>query len=316
MAERWQHELTKLHAAQVGTDLWDGILDRPGAEPVRRPSASRALVAAFALAVFAAAGVFVWTSFRTVVPPLGTLPGSDVVNVPPRGDTSPAFLADGHPVFVMHFADGGVVVLDALSPHTQFGIRQIAVWCSTKPYFLTWPDGSFFDRSGGWEAGAPAPPGLRSYPFRVIARDATGDPSRLDVGELGLAIPHQHGNLTSQRHYPGACGLAAGSSADVVGHSVPPSSVWTSPAHLVAADPKGWVAVRGTLMVGTDGSVSLCWSVATGTCGEGAQVTGVNGPGLGRTLQRNPGSRYTAEHLWFARVDGAAIVDLTVADLS
>jgi hypothetical protein len=316
MSERWQRELSKLHAAEVGTDLWDRILEGPRVEPVRQPRRSSAVAAAFALAVFAAAAVFVWTSFRTIAPSPGSLAGSDILNVPPRGETSPAFLADGHPVFVMHFADGGVVLLDAFSPHTQFGIRQLAVWCTTKPYFLTWPDGSFFDRSGGWEAGTPAPPGLRSYAFRVIARDANGDPSRMEVGELGLVIPHQHGNLTSQRHYPTACALSAGSSADVVEHSVPASSVWTSPAALVAADPNGWVAVRGTLTVGGEGAVRMCSSVAAGTCAAAARVTSANGAALAHRLTTDPGSRYAFEHLWFARVRGEAIVDLAVADLS
>ena len=313
MAERWQRELSKIRRVELGDDLWDRIVEGPRLEPVRERSRSRPLAAAVAFAVFAAAGLFVWSSFSRLAPSPGTLAGSNVVEVPAPGEVTTAFLADGHPVFVEQLSGGGLVVLDAFSPRRPFGIRELAVWCTGKPYFMTWPDGSFFDRTGGWTGGISAQPGLAAYAFEVVARDADGDPSRLRIGRIGPPVPHQHGNLFNRRAYPSGCGLAEGSSATVLEHEIPPSRVWGSPLALVRAEPDGWVAVRGALAVGEDGSIRLC-AEGSGSCADGARVAGLNARALGHELEIHPASRFGQPHLWLAMVRDGTIVDLALAD--
>jgi len=313
MTDRVQRDLAKLRGARLGTDLWDRIEEGPRLEPLEDRRSPRPVVAAFALALFALAIALVWASFRPVTPSPGPLGGSNVVPVPARGRTIATYLADGHPVFVTHRKDGSVVVLDAFSPLREFGIRRLVARCTTKPEFVTWPHPSTFDATGGWSGGVSALPGLGSYSFIVDARDASGSPSRITVGALGLAIPHQH-NAFGGNADRSACGLAAGSVADVVEHAVPASKVWGSVHALVGSDPDGWVAVRGALEVAADGRVRLCSSSNGNACSDGAVVRGLDGGALDRVLAG--GSMYAGEHLWLARVDGGDVVDLALADRS
>jgi hypothetical protein len=313
MSDRWQRELSKINRAQLGTDLWDRILEGPRLDPTLDRARSRAPAVAVALAVFAAAFLFIWASFRAVSPSPGPLAGSNLVDVPPRGETAAVFLGDGRPVFVAHHVDGTVTVLDGFSPTRDWGIRQLVAWCTSKPYFLTWPDGSFFDRSGGWLGGTPAAPGLGAYSFEIQAREANGDPSLLLIGDLGTVLPHGHDNLSTMRSYASACGLADGSDAQVVVHSVGSSQIWESPLAAVGADPPGWFAVRGTLHVGEKGSVRMCSSIGGG-CRDGVPVTGLDGRGLSREIDADPASRYARSHIWIAVTNGTAIVDVAIAD--
>lgn len=312
MPERWQNELAKLRRADFGDDLWDRVLGGRLVEPARSSARSRSMAAVVAFAVFAAAGVIVWNVFRPLEQPPPTLAGSDVIRVPPRGQAAAAFLDDGHPVFVVHQPDGLVVAVDALSPRRDFGIGQLVAWCPTKKYFVAWPDGSFFRRGGRWWGGRGAPPGLRAVAFDVLSRDGAGDPTTLRLGEIGVAWGGGHENLSSQRSFPSACGLAEGDPSQVLTHPIDASAVWRSPAEAVRADVRDWIAVDGTLHVLPDGSISLCSEVDGSVCRNGAPILGLESDRLFAKLQANPSSRFALSRTWFARVHGGAFVEIAM----
>lgn len=312
MPERWQSELAKLRRADFGGDLWDRVVDGPRLEPVGSPTRSRPLAAAVALALFAAAGVMVWNVFRPLEPPPPTLAGSDIVRVPPRGQAVAAFLSDGHPVFVVHQPDGLVVAVDAVSPHRDFGIGQLAAWCPARKYFVAWPDGSFFLRSGRWWGGVAAPPGLDSVTFDVLSRDASGDVATVRLGRI---VPPWGGHPTGSINDSvpaSACGLADGDASQVLIHPIDPSRVWRLPSEAATTDSAAWIAVDGTLGVSSDGAVSLCAELDGSTCRNGARVRGLNGRRLFAKLHADPTSRLALPHTWLARVNDGAIVELAM----
>lgn len=278
----------------------------------RQRRTARLVTAVVALAVFAAAGALVWNGFAPARTTPGTLAGPNVLEVPPRGEAEAAFLADGRPVFVVHYEDGSVSVIDASSPHVAWGIGQLVAWCSGRNYFVASAAGSFFDRYGGWTAGRPAPPGLASFAFDVLRRDSTGDPAALRVGAIGLPIAHQHGNITSRRSFPSGCGPADGSPGQVVAHAIDPSRIWHSPADAVKAATSDWLAVEGTLLVSANGSVEMCSDVSGNVCRERAPVRGIDAAGLRRKFESNPDSTYAQAHVWLVRTEGGAIVELAI----
>lgn len=250
MTERWQSELVKLRRAELGSNLWDRIAEGPRLEPPRPSTSSRALAAAVAFAVLVAAGALVWNVFRPFGTEPATLGGSDVVRVPPRGEAAPFFLPDGEPVFVVHLQDGLVAAVDAFSPHRDWGIGQLVAWCPSKFYFVAWPDGSFFTRSGHWSTGRSAVPGLDSVSFDVLSRDASGDPRTLRLGDVGPPWGVGHGNVTSRRPVPArACGLADGDRSQIVTHPIDGSKVWPTPAAAARAETSDWMWVQRTLLV-------------------------------------------------------------------
>jgi hypothetical protein len=279
----------------------------------RQRRAGRVATAAVAFAVFAAAGALVWSEFAPVRPTPGTLAGSNVLEVPPRGAAEAAFLSDGRPVFVVHYGDGSVAVLDAFSQHPAWGIEQLAVWCSAKHYFVALPAGSYFDKYGGWTAGSPAPPGLRSFTFDVVRRDSSGDAAVVRAGAIGLPIAHQHGNLTSRPSYASPpCGPADGSPSPLVAHTVDPSRIWDSPAEAVQASTSDWMAVEGTLLVPASGPVAMCSDIAGDVCRDRAPVLGIDAAGLRRKIESDPDSPYAQSHVWLVRTQDGAIVELAI----
>lgn len=279
----------------------------------RRQRAGRVTTAVVALAVFAVAGALLWTGFQPVRTTPGTLAGSNVLDVPPRGEADAAFLADGRPVFVVHNSDGSITVVDGFSPHRAWGIRQLVVWCPTN-YFASWPDGSYFDRYGTWRGGRPAQPGLASFSFAVLRRDAVGDPAQVRVRAIGPPIAHGHGNITSRRPDPSDCGSVTASPDRFIGHAIDPSRIWDSPAAAANEATQKWVAVEGTLLVTSGGSVRMCSDVDAAVCRDGVPVRGVDPAGLRKKIRSNAESPYAQPHVWLVRVDGGAIVELAIGD--
>jgi hypothetical protein len=129
MDDRSQRELTKLRGGELPDDLWDRVMEGPRLAPLAPRGRSRVTAAVVAFAVFGLAAFFLWRAFaETAV----TQPaGSDVVTVPPRGETSAVYLADGRPVFVVHHEDGTVSVADGFSSHRAWGVEALNVWCPT-----------------------------------------------------------------------------------------------------------------------------------------------------------------------------------------
>jgi hypothetical protein len=263
--------------------------------------------------VFVAACVVVGNVFRPFEPEPATLGGSEIVQVPPRGEARAFFLPDGEPVFVVHHRDGLVAAVDALSPHRDWGIGQLVAWCPSKSYFVAWPDGSFFDRNGHWSTGKPAVPGLDSVSFEVLSRDAAGDPATLRLVEIAVPWGAGHGNMTSRRPVPeAACGLAHGDASQIVTHTIDGSKIWPSPAAAVRADTSDWIAVEGTLLVLPDGSVRLCSQIESDACLDGARVLGLSAGGLFHKLEFDPKSRYAQPHTWLVRAKNGAFVEIAL----
>jgi hypothetical protein len=312
MTERWRSQLAKLNRADLGTDLWNRVLEGPRLEPVRAPTQSRSLAAAVALAVFIAGAALVWYAFLPLERPPVTLAGSDVVPVPPRGEAAAIFLSGGHPVFVVHQRDGLVTAVDALSPRRDWGIGQLVAWCPSRSYFVSWPDGSFFSRAGAWIGGRSAPPGLRAVAFEVIARDAAGDPARLRLGGLVPGLAQGHGGVSLEPTSPSACGLADGDRSRILAHRIDRSQVLRSPSAAAAANTSEWMAVEGTLLASADGSVRLCARVDADGCRDGARVIGLDGSALFQKLEADPGSRYAQPHTWLVRANDGALVELAL----
>ena len=242
--------------------------------------------AVVAFAVFGLAAFFMWRAFAET--PVSQPAGSDVVAVPPRGETSAVFLADGRPVFVVHHQDGTVSVVDAFSSHRAWGVEELNVWCPSTRQFVEVAHEAHFDEYGDRQAG-PAPGGVATFAFDVVGTDAVGDPASIDVGEMQQPTSDPHSGPERPPFCPaggGADGLISvtgaytGETGMVLAHDLEGMHVWDSPAAAVAAAPSGWVAVRGTLHVASDGFVQLCNHVVDDRCDGGVVVRGVDGIGL------------------------------------
>ena len=310
MTERWQREVAKLHRAELPGDLWERITEGPRLQPPPPRSPSRLIVAATTLVLFVAAAALLWivfTPFRTTVK---TLAGSDVLSVPARGETSPVFLGDGRPVFVVHHEDGTVSVVDAFSPHRAWGFEEPVEWCPTTRQFVEWAHEAHFNEYGTWVSAGPAPSGLATFAFQVVERDAAGDPASIRVGAMQAPDPRGSAPITDPSRPPFCPG------AEPVTFTVDASTVWESPAAAVAAQPQGWIAVRGSLSVASDGFVQLCSALEGERCQDAAVVRGIDGVGLMvNVLQKYPGTGYEEPRVWLAQVRGGVLDDLAIGDI-
>ncbi len=310
MTERWQREMAKLHRAELPADLWERIMEGPRLQPLPPRDPSRVIVVATALALFLAAAALLWVVFTPLRTTVRTLGGPDVIQVPARGEVSPVFLADGRPVFVVHHEDGTVSVVDAFSPHRAWGFEEPVVWCPSTRQFVEWAHEAHFDEFGTWESAGPAPSGLATFAFQVVERDAAGDPTSIRVGAMQAPDPGGSAPVTEPSRPPFCPG------AESVTFTIDASQVWDSPAAAVAAQPEGWIAVRGTLSVASDGFVQLCSEINGERCEDAAVVRGIDGVGLlVNVIQPYPGSGYEEPHLWLARVRGGVLDDLAIGDI-
>jgi hypothetical protein len=314
MADRWRTELVKLRRAELPDDLWGRVLEGPRLEPVSTGGRSRAFVAIGAFAVFALAALLAVQAlgpFRNRVP---TLAGPSVLAVPPTGQVAADFLPDGRPVFLVHHADGGVSVVDAFSSHRAWGFEELVEWCPSTRQFVEWAHEAHFDEYGKWRSAGPAPMGLATFGFDVVERDAAGDPSSIRVGRMQAPDPG-HSPAVTDPSRPPFCPPRSGVANEVVSHTIAGSRIWDSPADAVAAEPGGWIALRGRLLVASDGFVQLCGEIRDGRCQRGAVVRGVDGIGLLLNVIRPfPGkTAYQTSNLWLGRVQGGVIDDPTIA---
>jgi hypothetical protein len=310
MAERWQRELTKLRGGAPPAELWDRVAEGPRMDPLSEPRRSRLAAAAVAVVVFALAAVF---AFRALDPVRTdrTLGGSNVVTVPPRGDTEPAFLSDGHPIFVVHHEDGTVTVVDAFSTHRAFGFEEIVVWCPTTRHLVEWAHEAHWDEYGRWHSAGPAPSGLPTYAFDVAARDPNGDPATIRIGEPREPDPGRSAAVTDPSRPP-----FCPPDGSYVTHTLDPSDIYDSPEAAVAAAPAGWVAIRGTLHVDdADAFTQLCAEVADGACVDGVPVRGLDTVRfLLEIIRKYPGETgYDKPQVWLVRVRDGLIDDPAIA---
>ncbi len=311
MAERWQRELTKLRGAMPPDGLWDRVAEGPRMDPLSEPRRSRLAAAAVAVVVFALAATFAVKAFGPFQNQDHTLAGPDVLMVPARGVTAPAFLSDGHPIFVVHHEDGTVTVVDAFSTHRAFGFEEIVVWCPTTRQLVEWAHEAHWDEYGRWHSAGPAPSGLPTYDFDVVARDPNGDPATIRIGEPRDADPGHSAAITDPSRPP----LCPPDDAFVT-HTIDPSAIYSSPEAAVAAAPAGWVAVHGTLHVDDrDAFTQLCAEVADGACVDGVPVRGLDTVRfLLEIIRKYPGETgYDKPQVWLVRVRDGVIDDPAIA---
>lgn len=319
MDDRYRRELTKLHGGQPPNDLWDRVLEGPRMSPLAPRRRSRVTAAVVAFAVFALAAFFVWKAFPAAPDSLQPA-DSDVVTVPPRGETSAVFLADGRPVFVVHHLDGTVSVVDAFSSHRAWGVEELNVWCPSTRQFVEVAHEAHFDEYGDWSAG-PAPGGLETFGFQVLENDAAGDPASIQVGKQMFAPSPEGGEgperppfcpagdeAPSQADLVPVTGAYSGETGMVLAHGVDGIKVWDSPAEAVAAAPTGWVAIRSTLHVDRDGFVQLCAQVVDDRCDGGVVVRGIDGIGLMLNVTRFAWvSGYEEPQVWLVQINDGVI---------
>jgi hypothetical protein len=318
MTDRYRRELTKLHGAELPEDLWDRVLEGPRLTPLAPRGRSRATAAVVAFAIFGLAGFFLWRAFGEA--PASQPAGSDVVGVPPSGETSAVFLADGRPVFVVHHQDGTVTVVDAFSSHRAWGVEELNVWCPSTRQFVEVAHEAHFDEYGDWSAG-PAPGGLETFGFQVLETDAAGDPASIRVTQQMFTPSPQGGEGPERPPFcpagdaePGdadlvpVAGAYTGETGMVLAHAIDDDQVWDSPAEAVAAAPTGWVAIRSTLHVDSDGFVQLCAQVIDDRCEGGVVVRGVDGVGLMVNVTRFDWvSGYEEPQVWLVQIRDGVI---------
>ena len=136
-----------------------------------------------AFAVFGLAAFFMWRAFAE--PAVSQPAGSDVMAVPPRGQTSAVFLDDGRPVSVVHHQDGTVSVVDAFSTHRAWGVEELNVWCPSTREFVEVAHEAHFDEYGTLtpHSGPAGRGGVATFAFSVVDSDAAGDPRSVRIGQ-------------------------------------------------------------------------------------------------------------------------------------
>lgn len=310
MAERWQRELTKLRRAEVPGDLWERVLQGPRLEPPPARARSRAVAAATAFAVFAVGAVIVLRAFGPFGSADRTLAGPDVLAVPARGEVAPEFLPDGRPIFVVRHEDGTLSVVDAFSSHRAWGFEELVVWCPSTRHFVEWAHEAHFDEYGRYDSAGPAPTGLATFAFEVVQRDEAGDPTSIRVGAMQEPDPGRSPPETDPSRPP-----FCPPDDRFLTHTIDGSRIFDTPADAVAAEPDGWIAVRGTLLVSNeDAFVQLCAEVRGERCEGGAIVRGIDGVGLlVNVLRPYPGTGYEEPTLWLVRVRDGVVNDPAIA---
>ncbi len=94
----------------------------------------------------------------------GSTDGLTVLPIPDLGETVPALLTDGHPVFVVHDLDETISVIEAISTHM---VDDVMAWCPKSRTIDDVPHGARWDAQGRYVAG-PGPRNLGSYSVQVL----------------------------------------------------------------------------------------------------------------------------------------------------
>ena len=310
-------------------DLWDQIEGRHPRQTPPPGGRSRVVTVALALAL-AATGIFFVTRAFELMPGREATPGgwegSDELKIPPLGEASAEFLADGRPVWVVHHEDGTVSVFDGFSTHRPWGVQELVGWCASGRYFEELAHGASYNENGLWLDG----PGTADLAFFETQRT----PGGIRVGvrvepKTRSAIRPGHFHSQAQPSYQGpACytaGMVPGPPPPQM-HEFPESPTYASPAGAIEAQPNGWIKLHGVLLVQRDEPTYLCVSAAGDSCTSPASVEGFSaqkwlrgGPiditDDGEWIYRPEkatGRHIFAEGQWIARVEGDHLTDLTL----
>ncbi|MGH2662053.1 MAG: hypothetical protein ACRDH8_04470 [Actinomycetota bacterium] len=252
----------------------------------------------------AVAAVGIALAFRAFVfvpgqsAPLSTLAGSDLVEVPARGEVDATFLADGHPVFVVHHKDDSVSVIDAFSTHRPWSVEELVGWCPSSRTFDEAEHGAKFNEYGEYLAG-PASADLAVYGVQPEER-------RMRV-ESAL-VP----TTRSEDARVGFQGEVCGPGDSLLLHRIPSSAAFDSPEAAVETKPKGWIPLRSVLLVRSGEPTLLCATFEESTCTSPATVEGINSENWLDFLHK---SQTTLESGWIALVEGDHLTSLTRAAL-
>ncbi len=113
------------------------------------------------------------------------------LTVPPVGATEPAFLDDGHPVFVIHDLDGAIYVVEAVSAHLE---PDAMGWCPSSRTIDDVLHGARWDDQGRYIAG-PGSTDLGTYrtdpsaDLRTVVVLEFVPPTSRSVNPTGFAGP-------------------------------------------------------------------------------------------------------------------------------
>jgi hypothetical protein len=281
--------------------------------PPRDPGRRGAGIAGIVLVVLALILLWPLVAGPDAVAPLG---GAETVDVPPRGRVAPVFAPDGRPVFVLHDAGGEVRVIDAISSHHPWGFDDLVGWCAPTEEFVEWAHGVHFDAEGNRLVG-PAPYGLAPFAYDVVSRDAAGDPATITIDEAMTPPP---GGRSEEGDYA-YCPDGHGGTVPLVAHAFGSRSIYETPADAVSAEPEGYVAVRGTLLVRSVGTgagddepwAQLCAEIVDGQCVDGAIVINIDAPGLlVNVLEPAPGTAYEEKQVYLTRVRDGVLLGLGI----
>jgi Rieske [2Fe-2S] domain len=279
-------------------DGWRRIetAETSGVRPPERRS--RMLVTVVALAI-AGAGILLALRAFVLSPSQPAAPSglsrSDVVDVSPRGETAPAFLADDHPVFVVHHEDGTVSVVDAFSTHRPWGVEELVGWCASSRTLDEPEHGAKFNEYGQYLAG-PASADLARYEVERMGNQ---------VRMVSVIVP----STRSENPRVGLQGeMCEGTGAPLTLHPIPRSAVFAFPAEAVQTGPEGWIALHGALLIRRGESALLCATVQQGSCTSPAVVEGIDSEAWLDFLDR---SQVTIDSEWIARVEGGHLTSLT-----
>ena len=223
-------------------------------------------------------------------PPLGLL------DTPAPGEAVAAFLADGHPVWVIRHEDGSGSVLDAFSTHVPFGINKLTWWCDASRVIDDPFHGGRWDEFGDYLSGPP-PTGLREYQVQV-------DGNVLQIHDYPVARP-----LPAPRpgplEPPYLCSQEEATAHDFGRFPEP-----ESPAIAASATDGRWRRLHGTLMPlpGLHSGLLCPDAIADEDCAEVELPLEYYEPGPFDPFSAEEG--YMAGVDWIVRAEGGRIVEV------
>ena len=303
--DRRLRHVDRVHAP----DLWDRIETREPRPSI--PSEHRGRILSIMLAlVVSAAGVFI--AARAFISPSDRdvtsagLQGSNTLDIPPIGEASPEFLADGRPAWVVHHRDDSVSVVDAFSTHRPFGIEELVGWCASGERFQEPAHGASFNEYGQYLDG-PAEADLAHFEVERMGE-------KVRVGSMVMPDRRTEQATIPSNEPPCSLPGALPVTPPLRVHDVP-SEELESPAAAVRAEPEGWIAVSGEVWIRPGEQTLVCGvfhaTLEETTCESEAVVEGIRGEKL---LEFNRLPEITLEGPWIARVEGDHLVNLTDID--
>jgi Rieske 2Fe-2S protein len=215
-----------------------------------------------------------------------------ILEAPALGSALAGFRMDGTPFLIVRHPDGGLIAVEAISPHrATAGIQKLLGWCASSRTFDDVFHGARFDEYGRYLSG-PAPTGLARISVDVLEED----PLRFRLGDGLPPLPRTSDALPPAGPFCVDLEETPLVMPDVAESGLTPAAL----ASLVPQPPSGsrW-SVRAVLYVRRGGDAQLCAAVIDGTCRNGAPAVGPSD--VDRTL--------IVPAIWFVFVENGTLVD-------